>query len=119
MRVSGPRAETPIERIYREVTGNNMPAVVKRILLRKQESKRQLMASPVEERGMPSDEWIKTLADGRKVKFTYQELPEDGAFITAQVGGNKVVYSIVLTDAETPLSCDEVESHFASELPKK
>jgi hypothetical protein len=32
---------------------------------------------------MPDAEWIKTLEDGRKVKFIYQELPEDGAFITA------------------------------------
>jgi hypothetical protein len=119
MRVRGPRTETPIERIYREVTGNKMAAVVKRILLRKQEAKRQLMDSPVEELRMPSGEWIKTLADGRKVKFTYQELPKDGAFITAQVEGNKVVYSIVLTNAKTPLSCEEVESHFEGELPKK
>jgi hypothetical protein len=47
-----------------------------------------------------SDEWIKNLADGRRVKFTYQELPDKGAFITAQVEGNKVVYSIILTDAK-------------------
>jgi len=68
---------------------------------------------------MPSAEWIKTLADGRRVKFTYQELPDEGAFITAQVEGNKVVYSIVLTNAETPLGRDEVESHFEGELLKK
>jgi hypothetical protein len=30
---------------------------------------------------MPDAEWIKTLEDGRKVKFFYQELAEDGAFI--------------------------------------
>jgi hypothetical protein len=33
---------------------------------------------------MPDEEWIKTLEDGRKVKFIYQELPKDGTFITAQ-----------------------------------
>jgi len=27
---------------------------------------------------MPDEEWIKKLEDGRKVKFIYQELPEDG-----------------------------------------
>ena len=32
---------------------------------------------------MPDEEWIKKLEDGRQVKFIYQELPEDGAFITA------------------------------------
>jgi hypothetical protein len=78
-----------------------------------------LMLSPVEELGMPSDEWIKTLADGRRVKFTNQELPDEGAFITAQVESNKVVYSIVLTNAKTPLSRDEVENHFEGELLKK
>ena len=68
---------------------------------------------------MPSDEWIKTLVDGRRVKFTYQDLPDEGAFITAQVEGNKVVYSIVLSDAKNPLRREEVESHFEGELLKK
>jgi hypothetical protein len=77
------------------------------------------MLSFVEELRVPSDEWIKTLADGRRVKFTYQELLDERAFITAQVEGNKVVYSIVLTNAKTPLSREEVESHFEGELLKK
>jgi hypothetical protein len=49
-----------------------------------------------------SDEWIKTLADRRRVKFTNQELDER-AFLTAQVEGNKVVYSIVLSNAKNSL----------------
>jgi hypothetical protein len=73
----------------------------------------------VEELRMPSDEWIKTLVDGRRVKFTNQDLPDEGAFITAQVEGNKVVYSIVLSDAKKPLRREEVESHFEGELLKK
>ena len=68
---------------------------------------------------MADEEWIKTLEDGRKVKFTYQELPEDGAFITAQLQGNKVVYSVVLPKARIPLSREDVEGHFESELSKK
>ncbi len=68
---------------------------------------------------MPDEEWIKALEDGRKVKFIYQELPEDGAFITAQIEGNEVVYSVVLTKAGNPLSHEAVESHFHGELPKK
>ena len=68
---------------------------------------------------MSDDEWIKTLADGRRVKFIYQELPEDGAFITAQIAGNEVVYSVVLAKAKNPLSHQEVESHFKAELVKK
>jgi hypothetical protein len=68
---------------------------------------------------MPDQEWIKVLEDGRKVKFTYQELLEEGAFITAQIAGNEVVYSVVLTKASNPLSREEVESHFKAELLKK
>jgi hypothetical protein len=68
---------------------------------------------------MPDQEWVKTLEDGRKVKFIYQELPKDGAFITAQIGGHEVVYSVVLTKARNPLSHEDVESHFKGELSKR
>jgi len=68
---------------------------------------------------MPDEEWIITLEDGRKVKFVYEELPEDGAFITAQIAGNEVVYSVLLTKARNPLSREDVESHFKGELSKK
>ena len=68
---------------------------------------------------MPDEEWIKTLEDGRKVKFIYQELPEDRAFITAQLAGNEVVYSVVLTKARNPLTHEDVESCFKGELSKK
>ena len=68
---------------------------------------------------MRDEEWIKKLEDGRGVKFTYRELPEDGAFITAQLAGNEVVYSVVLTKARNPLSREDVESHFKGELSKE
>ena len=68
---------------------------------------------------MQDEEWIKTLEDSRNVKFFYQELAEDGAFISAQLAGNEVVYSIILTKARNPLSREDVESHFKSELSKK
>src|ERR1700730_16766828 len=114
------RKETTIERVYREVTGNRMPAAVKRILLPKRRVKRHSMvSSPAEELRTPTDAWIRTLAEGRRVKFTNQELPNEWTFITAQVEGNKVVYSIVLTDETKPLRREEVESHFAGELSKK
>jgi hypothetical protein len=64
-------------------------------------------------------EWIKTLSDGRNVKFVYQELPEDSAFLTAQLAGDEIVLSVVLTDAKNPLSREDVESHFNDELSKK
>ena len=68
---------------------------------------------------MRDEAWIKTLEDGRKVKFIHLELPDDGAFITAQLAGNEVVYSVVLTKARIPLNREDVESHFKSELSKK
>ena len=68
---------------------------------------------------MPDDEWIKKLEDGRKVKFIYQQLPKDGAFITAQIERNEVVYSVVLVKAGNPLSHEDVESHFKGELSRK
>ncbi len=78
-----------------------------------------LDSRPKKTRKMPDEEWIKTLEDGRKVKFIYQELPEDAAFITAQLAGNEVVYSVVLNKARNPLSREDVESHFKGELSKK
>jgi len=50
---------------------------------------------------------------------TSQDLLENTAFITAQVEGNKVVYSVVLTNVANPLGRAEVESHFEGELSKK
>jgi hypothetical protein len=86
--------------------------------------KTELVAAVIEDiagtsTNMRYEEWIKTLEDARRVKFIYQELPEDGAFITAQLAGNEVVYSIVLTKAGNPLSREDVESHFKGELSKK
>jgi hypothetical protein len=52
------------------------------------------------------------------VKFTYQELPEDGAFINAQIERNEVVYSVVLAKASNPLSDEDVES-FRDKLAKR
>ena len=68
---------------------------------------------------MPDEEWIKALEDGRRVKFIYQELLGDRAFISAQIEGNEVVYSVILTKARNPLSREDVESHFKGELSKK
>ena len=68
---------------------------------------------------MPDQEWIRGLADGRRVKFTIQELPDNGVFMTAQIEGNRVVYSILLTEAKDPLSREEIEKHFEGELSKK
>ena len=67
---------------------------------------------------MPSDEWIRTIADGRNVKFSHDEMI-GATFITAQIEGNEVVYSILLNKPEIKLSRSEVEGRFKSELAKK
>jgi hypothetical protein len=53
------------------------------------------------------------------VKFIYQELPEVGAFVAAQIAGKAVVCSIVLSNARNPLSREEVDSHFKGAVSKK
>jgi len=67
---------------------------------------------------MQTEEWIKRLEDGRQVKFIYQELPKDSAFLTAQIAGHEVVYSVVLKAAGNPLNHEDVESHFQTELSR-
>ena len=68
---------------------------------------------------MSDEEWIKTLEDGRRVKFIYQELPENRAFITAQIAGHEVVYSVILSRVNNPLNREAVEHRFEHELSKK
>jgi hypothetical protein len=41
---------------------------------------------------MPNDAWVRTLADGTKVKFSQDELT-DATFVTAQIEGDEVVHS--------------------------
>ncbi len=63
------------------------------------ERKPHLRLLPGEPR-MPDAEWIKTVADSRRVKFTIQELPDDRVFMTAQIESNKVVYSIIINQSK-------------------
>jgi hypothetical protein len=58
------------------------------------------------------DEWKKVNPDGQLVKFTYSELPDGEAFLTAQIAGNEVVCSVILPQPEDPFSREGVESHF-------
>ena len=63
------------------------------------------------------DEWTKVLSGGRLVKFTYADLPEREAFLTAQIAGHDVVYSVILRQAIDPFSREGVERHFDYEFP--
>jgi len=68
---------------------------------------------------MRDQQWVKTLDDGRMVKFTYQGLVDGGAFITAQIAENEIVYSIMLTKARNSSNRADVESRFEGEFSKK
>ena len=59
---------------------------------------------------MPDDEWIKTLGDGRRVKFTDEEL-KDWAFITAQIEGNEVVLTSFGTAARKRSDVSTTRQH--------
>ena len=49
------------------------------------------------------DEWKKVNRDGQLVKFTYSELLDGKAFLTAQIAGNEVVCSVILPQPEPPV----------------
>jgi len=61
------------------------------------------------------DEWTKVISGDRLVKFTYVDLPGAEAFLTAQIAGHAVVYSVVWPHAEQPFNRAGVEHHFSYE----
>jgi hypothetical protein len=62
------------------------------------------------------DEWTRVISGDRLVKFTYLDLPEGAMFMTAQIAGHNVVYSIILP-AELPFTREGVERRFDYECP--
>jgi hypothetical protein len=62
------------------------------------------------------DEWTTVISGDRLVKFTYVDLVTGGAFMTAQIAGHAVVYSIISEEAEPPFSRGGVEDRFRFEL---
>jgi len=65
------------------------------------------------------DEWTKVISGGRLVKFTYSELSEGTAFLTAQIAGHDVVYSVIVRQAEHPFNREGVERRFDHECPQR
>lgn len=61
------------------------------------------------------DEWLTVISGDRLVKFTYFELPEGAVFLSAQIAGHDVVYSII-SQTEQPLGRADVERRFEYEL---
>ena len=62
------------------------------------------------------DEWTKVTGADQLVKFTYVDLPGGAAFMTAQMAGHEVVYSIISEQTERPFSRGGVERRFDHEL---
>ena len=62
------------------------------------------------------DDWTKVMSGDRLVRFTYVELPKGQAFLTAQIAGHDVVYSIILKQAEHPFNREVVEHLFDYEF---
>jgi len=58
------------------------------------------------------DEWTTVISGDRLLKFTYSDLPDGKAFLTAQIAGHEVVYSVILRQAEHPFNPAGVERHF-------
>jgi hypothetical protein len=70
-----------------------------------------------------SDEWIKTLADRRRVKFTTQELDEK-AFLTAQVEGSKeavteIELSLSILPPQPPEPTDEARAALSAAINRR
>jgi hypothetical protein len=63
------------------------------------------------------DEWTNVMSGDRLVKFTYVDLPEGAAFLTAQIARHDVVYSVMVGQAEHPFTREAVERRFAYECP--
>jgi len=63
------------------------------------------------------DEWTKVISGDRLIKFTYADLPEGEAFLTAQLAGHDVVYSVIVRQAVGPFNREGVERHFNYEFP--
>ncbi len=61
------------------------------------------------------DEWTKVISGDRLVKFTYDDLSTGASFMTAQIAGHEVVYSIVSEQTEA-FSRVGVEGRFYDEL---
>jgi hypothetical protein len=64
------------------------------------------------------DEWTRQTSVGQLVKFTYVDLPKGMSFLTAQLAGHDVVYSVIVRRAERPFTREAVERHFEYELPR-
>jgi hypothetical protein len=63
---------------------------------------------------MRNEEWSVELPDGRTVRYTYKEMTETLAFITAQVQGNAVVY--MHNNIPAPMTNAQVEAEFAHDI---
>jgi hypothetical protein len=60
-----------------------------------------------------SEEWTRVLPDGRKVNYTYEEGPGDGALVTAKLEGGNITCS---NHSRIPMTRDQIEAEFMAHL---
>jgi len=61
-----------------------------------------------------NEEWIATLPSGKNVRYTYKEMTETLASISAQVEGSAVVY--MHNNVLAPMTHQQVEAEFAHDV---
>ena len=66
---------------------------------------------------MKKDEWTAALPDGRNVKYTFRQLTDTIATISAQLVGNDIVH--MHNNVRASITREQVEADFASELIQK
>jgi hypothetical protein len=74
------------------------------------------VAAPLTHSNAMQDEWTTVISDGRLVKFTCDDLWMGAVFMTAQIAGHEVVYSIISKEVEGSFSHADVERRFTFEL---
>ena len=61
-------------------------------------------------------QWTKTLPNGKKISYVYEELPGDGAIVGAHVEGDNVG---IAQASKTPMTREEVEAWAKSYAGRK
>jgi hypothetical protein len=62
--------------------------------------------------------WIVVREDGKRVTFSYRELSQDQAEMTARVEGDEFTQLLKKSGLKLPLSHEDVQNYFAHSLPK-
>ena len=81
--------------------------------------RRIVFPSRIEIRKCKTKRGSRLLKTAEKLSLSTWNCRTTERLLPAQLAGNEVVYSVLLTKATLPLSREDVESHFNGELSKK